>query len=380
MSKSSEWVNVAEGITRRGEVYLARASWRGGPSESFPTLAQARKWRREATREGLAAQAQAAPVDASTVAEWVARFLTITCPTVSKGSAALYRAQARRYIVPALGELEVGKLTPSAVQAWVNGLARKLTPRTASLVLNLLARVLDVAVADGALASNPARSSVLKRPKVEQTRGYVAASPEVIEQVIARLPDRYRIVAHLALGAGLRMSEALGLRPADVDLKARTITVRHQYHRTTDGLEFEGPKWGSVRTIPVAPSLIMRLNAHAATYGLASDHGTYASGRHGRSLAGSDFTSAWARARHAARLDGAIAGVHALRHAFASYNLAAGVPAARVAAWMGHRDVSVTLRTYAHDVPDGGHAIDVLADSRTQTAHKTGTGGTLKGL
>lgn len=41
------------------------------------------------------------------------------------------------------------------------------------------------------------------------------------------------------------------------------------------------------------------------------------------------------------------AGVHSLRHTFASLHLRAGIPLVQVSRWMGHQDIQTTM-IYAH--------------------------------
>jgi integrase len=45
-------------------------------------------------------------------------------------------------------------------------------------------------------------------------------------------------------------------------------------------------------------------------------------------------------------------GSHQMRHTFASLLLAAGEPITYVSRQLGHRDASITLRVYAHWLPD----------------------------
>ena len=52
----------------------------------------------------------------------------------------------------------------------------------------------------------------------------------------------------------------------------------------------------------------------------------------------------------------------ALRHAHATALLAAGEPVADVAARLGHADTSLTMRVYAHALPDRGKAIAARLD------------------
>lgn len=55
-------------------------------------------------------------------------------------------------------------------------------------------------------------------------------------------------------------------------------------------------------------------------------------------------------------------GWHALRHAHATALWAAGEPIAEVAARFGHRDSSLTMRIYAHALPDRGKTIAATVD------------------
>ena len=43
------------------------------------------------------------------------------------------------------------------------------------------------------------------------------------------------------------------------------------------------------------------------------------------------------------------AGVHSLRHTFASINLQAGIPLVQVSQWLGHQDIQTTM-IYSHCV------------------------------
>jgi integrase len=51
---------------------------------------------------------------------------------------------------------------------------------------------------------------------------------------------------------------------------------------------------------------------------------------------------------------------HALRHTFASLMLMSGTPTIKIANHLGHVDMSVTMRTYAHFIPN--QETDTLAD------------------
>jgi integrase len=56
--------------------------------------------------------------------------------------------------------------------------------------------------------------------------------------------------------------------------------------------------------------------------------------------------------------------VHDLRHSYATHLLQAGAPITYVSQQLGHADASITLRVYAHYLPDGSQRdVDRLDES-----------------
>ena len=90
----------------------------------------------------------------------------------------------------------------------------------------------------------------------------------------------------------------------------------------------------------------------------------------GTALDESNVRKAFNRLLDAAELDRR--GPHQMRHTFASLLLQEGAPITYVSRQLGHRDASITLRVYAHWVPDVStmKAVNLLDDaqpSATQT-------------
>jgi len=116
--------------------------------------------------------------------------------------------------------------------------------------------------------------------------------------------------------AGLRVTEALGVTPGDVDFKLRSLTVR-------DG------KGGKTRTIPLHRELEQLLRwmpkpADGAAY-----------------LAGENRITMYRRYKRAG-----IDGTHVLRHSFARHLAAEGRPMNEIQLILGHAYLSTTADTY----------------------------------
>lgn len=87
-----------------------------------------------------------------------------------------YRAAARRSWLPMLGKTRVSMMTREHVARWVNDQDGKSAPKTIANAHSLLSSVLESAVRDGHLTTNPARGTRLPAPASTRTRE-TATSP-----------------------------------------------------------------------------------------------------------------------------------------------------------------------------------------------------------
>jgi hypothetical protein len=113
----------------------------------------------------------------------------------------------RLHVYPMLGDYELRALRPSIVQAWTRGLQATLAPNYVRVVFANLSALLRAAVDDGRLARNPCAAGSVKPPAPDR-RKLVPWPVERVAAVRAALPDRYRVLADLGAGLGLRQGEA----------------------------------------------------------------------------------------------------------------------------------------------------------------------------
>ena len=183
-----------------------------------------------------------------------------------------------------------------------------------------------------------------RKAQVQQTPGTKGSTlPEYLEAhqvqaVLAAAPNpRARLLMLLQWRAGLRVSEALALEPADLSLDSDQPTIRVR----------QG-KGGRSRIVPVHPEL---LNALAAVLQFSQI------GR-GRIIPVSRSTAwRWVQAavERAVTLgalpDGKQVGTHTFRHSYARHLLLHGIPINYLSRWLGHRSIQTTL-VYLELVPD----------------------------
>jgi integrase len=159
--------------------------------------------------------------------------------------------------------------------------------------------------------------------------------------------NRYKIIFTLLYHCGLRISEALKLRPSDIDGDRLVVRVR------------EG-KGGKPREVPLSPDMLRRLRRYYAYH--KNRHWLFpAVGRGWKgncvSLAEAMYvskkplsSSAVQLAIQSARASSGINkpfSCHSLRHSFATHLLESGVSIRQVSRYLGHASLKATL-VYLH--------------------------------
>ncbi len=280
----------------------------------------------------------------------------------------------RLHALPVLGGLQLRHIKPSTVQTWLRSLETLAATYRLVIYANV-STILAAAVDDELIAKNPCRAASVRRPKVEQRR-VVPWPAEAVLAVLDALPPRYRPVATLCAGLGLRQGEAFALAPDDVDFLRCRVEVRRQVKLFADGRQaFAPPKGRRTRTVPLPEAVRDELAAYLARHesrdvtlpwenpdGEPATVRLVVSNREGRALNRNYFnTHIWKPSLRAAGLEPSREnGCHALRHFYASVLLDAGESIKAVSEFLGHADAGFTLRTYTHLMPS--------SDERTRRA------------
>jgi len=164
--------------------------------------------------------------------------------------------------------------------------------------------------------------------------------PEVYSQEeVARLfdacrDDKHRLLLMTTYAAGLRVSEVVRLKPADIHSQRLLIRV-------------EQGKGGKDRYTLLSPELLQRLRDYWRKY----RPGAWLFPNHQRSgpLPLGSAQRIWSTAKRRAGLTRG-RGIHTLRHCFATHLLEAGVDLRTIQLLMGHADIKTTA-IYLHLTP-----------------------------
>jgi len=271
--------------------------------------------------------------------------------SVRASTHASYEGQVRRYIIPAIGCVKLGKLTPGHLQHLYREMQdRGLSARTVQYTHAVLRRTLKQAKRWGMVDRNVAEDvdpPRLKRGEIrpldrEQTRALLQAAEG----------DRLHALYVVAVTAGLRPGEMLALRWSDVDLEAGTLRI----NRALSGGEFVTPKTPRSRCkIELSNTARAALRAQRRHQleeqmkkaGLWKDHELVFSSTVGTPLSHRNVVRSFKALLKRAGLP-ASTRLYDLRHTCATLLLNSNVHPKYVQELLGHASIAQTLDTYSH--------------------------------
>jgi integrase len=356
------WVSRSGQRTKlygKGKQHRARYVDTNGKEHSrrFQYKADARDWLKQITRGGVDI---APPVTGEcTVAHQFS--LWIRKADIAETTRATRRHTWRAHVADKWGVLEVTKVLPPDVKAWVADLVDAGTGvPTIENALGVLRMVLKDAVEDGRLIRNPCDG--INAPKRQhKSRAYL--THQQVEQLATAAGGDHGLLIRLLAYTGLRWGELVALSVGAVDLLRRRLQITQAVAEADGRLHWKSPKDHERRSVPFPAFLVGELGELMLGKGRADLLFPASNG-------GPLRVSHWRpRVFNAARdtlKDFPKVTPNDLRHTAASLAVSAGGNVLALARMLGHEDPSLTLRTYA-DLFDSD--LDALADVLDQ--HRT---------
>ena len=273
----------------------------------------------------------------------------------------LYRQRLDQHIIPAIGHRPVADVTLADVRRLVDKLgASGLAPSTVSSIIGIMSGLFRFGVKSGVLTRNVVRDLDRDdRPGVARLTEPRYLTAHELQRLLGELTPTFRPVVAACTFAGLRISEALGLRWRDVDFKAGMLTVSGQLGMNGERVPVKSE--ASAATLPLLPALARELQAHRSQQAGKDLRRVHAESLVFTTVRGGPQSRRNAlRALHVAGdacgLNGTSRepiGLHDLRHSFCALALDAGASLAEVAALARHANARVTAAVYA-GLADGG--------------------------
>ena len=292
-----------------------------------------------------------------------------------------YEQLIRNYVVPTIGSTRLqlvdgamlNRLYGDLLTTGRTGNRRHAGPGLSVKTVRNLHGVLTRAFRDGVrwghLQRNPCDAADPPKGASPEMKVWSSDQLRTFSQSVAT--HRWSAVWSLMATTGMRRGEVLGLRWTDVDLEARTVRVQSTRIRYRSTIATSTPKTArGNRTIAVGPAIVAALRAwkrhQTADRFLVGEAWSDVDGLIVTNIDGSApnpeaFSNLFANLARRAGLP-AIR-LHDLRHSYATAALAAGVPVKVVSQRVGHADVGVTLKVYAHVMPGDDEDAALRADS-----------------
>lgn len=161
-----------------------------------------------------------------------------------------------------LGKVPLHLITPEHVRTWHTALGTR-TPTHNARAYGLLHAVLNTAVSDGLISSNPAaiRGAMSTTTKRQAT---ILTPDEVAKVALAIQPANLKALVLVSAWCGLRWGEVSALTRADVSADGTVITVARAVTHTKGECHVATTKSDRVRTVIVPPHIVPDLVDHLA--------------------------------------------------------------------------------------------------------------------
>jgi integrase len=359
-------------VYRRGTTWTAHVSWRDGGHQrqvkkgGFRTRRDAEQHVAEVVarhRSMPAAHVERITVERFILDEWLPAKESALKPSTF----ASYQNTVSAYVLPRLGALRLDQVSGSNLnklysdlltegRTGASGTRGGLAPKTVRNIAGLLHKVFNDAIRWGRVAVNPCAAADPPRRPDAELRTW---TPEQLGAFLTTASDdRHAAAWFLLATTGMRRGEVLGLRWTDLDLRAARVTITQTLSMAGDQPVLGSPKTTTGRrTIALDPATVAVLrhwrktqSAERLSVGAGwNDHGLVVTEPDGRWVHPQVLT----RRFHALLRRTDLPGIrlHDVRHSYATAAIDAGVPVKVLSQRLGHADIAVTLRIYAHVLP-----------------------------
>ena len=280
-----------------------------------------------------------------------------------------YKVGLRLRVLPALGHLPLSQISAGMIDRTIDEWEKHHSASTIKNTIAPLVRVLDEAVRDDLIPTNPGRQRSrrsLGKSALSVSEDDTSPRTHALKDLesLTRLADgcgkvhqSYSDFVMLCALLASRGSEVAGLQVGDVDWDQRIVTIRRQTFPGSGGLVTKQTKGREIRHVPILQHLAPVLKR--LTAGREPEERLLTGPR------GGVLTTA--TVRDATKWDTLVADLglpnltrHGLRHTGATWLADAGIPLHVLQGILGHKSLETT-RGYLH--PDTRHLADAAAQA-----------------
>lgn len=306
-----------------------------------------------------------------TFGEYATTWIEVTVPATCKPSTGSdYRGLLRNHVLPHFGKVRVTEINRLMVKTFLMKKTKAgFASSTVTHMKNVISGVLNLAVDDEVIATNPAHR--LGKNTIKEKRLGANMDPldrqelSLLLRTFEKHFPRYYPLALTLARTGMRIGEALALQWGDIDFHGRFINVKRGFSRG----RIETPKNDKIRKVDMSQQLAETLQdlKHkrkletlrkgwngVPEWVFVTESGKPVITNHWR-------TRVFDKALEKAGLRKVR--IHDLRHTYASLLIQGRESLAYVRDQLGHGSIKVTVDIYGHLSPEGNKAaVDKLDD------------------
>lgn len=295
-----------------------------------------------------------------TLREWYHTVMDTLKPGITEGTRSDYDKLANRIMLPLLGDYRLDQIDRTVDAAFIRALESAprlnnrgnhaggfLSPKSIRSHHGLLSDLLNMAVIEEKIRSNPCRGARLPRAGEQNADEARFLTHSEWEAIYKALPENRRALPLFLVGTGLRWSEATALEVRHVDLDRGTVRVVQAWKKARKGgtRSLGPPKSAkSRRTVMLAAQVVEALRP--LVEGQPSNALVFRASRGGAIWGSSYHYRVWGPACVAAGVINPRPRLHDLRHTHASWLLEQGVSIEQVQDQLGHEHLETTRKVY----------------------------------
>ena len=310
-----------------------------GKRKAFRGKTDREVWEKVKAFDRAAAEAEAKQeaIEATTFAALADRWWDEIEPTLEHNSTKNYRPALKR-AKDEFGDCQVSEITAQMIDAYIRDFSATRARKTAATQLQIIRQILRFAVVQGALPYNPAEA--LRLPKGLKVTYRMPPDEDQIKLIKSHAKDTpFGLFAALIYYTGCRRGEALALTGADIDRKAKRISITKSVYYVGNHAQIKQPKTEKgTREVPLLDALDKLLPKRLPKGYLFAEP-------NGEPLTDDHFFDAYKKYQQAT---GVTVTPHQIRHGYATALYECGVDFKTMQALLGHAQLSTTMDIYTH--------------------------------
>lgn len=310
-----------------------------GKRKAFRGKTDREVWEKVKAFDRAAAEAEAKQeaIEATTFASLADAWWDEIEPTLEYNSTKNYRPALSRAKAE-FGDFQVSEISPQMIDAYIRRFSVTRARKTVSTQLQIIRQIFRFAVVQGVLSYNPAE--VLRVPKGLKTSCRMPPDDSQVELIKTRAQDApFGLFAALIYYTGCRRGEALALTGADIDRKAKRISITKSVYYVGNHAQIKPPKSEKgIREVPLLAPLDELLPKKLPKGYIFAEP-------NGEPLTNDHYNNAYKRYQQET---GVTVTAHQIRHGYATALYECGVDFKTMQALLGHAQLSTTMDIYTH--------------------------------